>query len=108
MPDSPDFPQEWVRQLTELRLRRHEQEYDATHLTPSDFVAEVTEDLAALVELGALLPVGGEPDLWQYAHRDADEPDGLMELDGTPRVITARTLRRPMRAVGPWQDAPNA
>lgn len=102
----PEFPQEW-RDAT-LAAICDTRPPDGWSGGDEHNRARAIAVLAALAEVGALPPPYGEPDLWQYAHRDADEPDGLMELDGTPRVITARTLRRPMRAIGPWQGAPDA
>lgn len=43
--------------------------------------------------------------VWQYAGIDLDEPDGILPYDGTPRVITRRTLRRPLVPAGPWEPA---
>ena len=66
-----------------------------------------TVALTALAAAGRLQPASGEPDLWQYGRPDPDEgPDAVMAYDGSPRVITPRMVRRPMRAVGPWQPVP--
>jgi hypothetical protein len=50
--------------------------------------------------------IGGSADskiIWQYAFPDPDEPDGIMPLEGTPRAITPKMLRRPLRPVGLWR-----
>jgi hypothetical protein len=59
----------------------------------------------AIESLSAVL-LSGEPDRWEYAMPAEDEPDGVIPFDGEPRIMSPRYLRRPLRAVGPWEQAP--
>ena len=65
----------------------------------------------AAAALDALAHAGRLPEaaevIWQYAVPDPDEPDGLLPLDGTPKWISPRLLRRPLAPVGPWAPAPS-
>lgn len=47
---------------------------------------------------------GGEQ-RWEYGYYDADD-NRMRAYDGTPRVITAKMLRRPVMSIGQWQTIP--
>jgi len=45
---------------------------------------------------------GAGPVVWQYGKQEPTAPDGVVPLVGTPRLVTASVVRRPLRAAGPW------
>lgn len=66
-------------------------------------LSQEVEDWREAYAAGRLVSAGGEPDLWQYAYPAGDD---VIEFIGKPAVMSPRVLRRPMRAVGPWQPVP--
>jgi hypothetical protein len=74
-------------------------------IEPKTLQVGLTEAGRKATLLDTYNPPNGDEILWQYALVDVDEPDGLMPLDGTPRVVGPKHFRRPLQPVGAWEPA---
>jgi hypothetical protein len=102
MPAEPTWTPEDVELVAEA-MHRRECNCGASDVVSRNWAEDV---LAALAEAGRLREPGGEPDLWQYAIPCAggpEEPIGPVPIEGKPRYISPRWVRRPLYAGGSWQ-----